>query len=128
MPAAARVPFASYVTARDYPAAALRAGDEGASYMRLVVGITGRVVACDIQDTSGSVALDAAACRIARARASYTPARSLAGAFVCDVILEEVEWLLPPRRRAGRGRAAAAVIPPPVTEQLAPGICPGWAH
>jgi TonB family protein len=124
-PAAARVPFDSYVTARDYPAAALRAREEGASYLRIVVGITGRVIACDINDTSGSDALDAAACRIARARATYTPARSQAGAFVCDVMFEEVEWLLPPRRRAGRGRAGAAMIPPPIAEQLAPGICPG---
>lgn len=124
-PAAARVPFASFVTARDYPAAALRAREEGASYLRIVIGITGRVIACDIHDTSGSDALDAAACRIARARASYIPARNQAGAFVCDVLFEEVEWLLPPRRRAGRGRAGAAVIPPPIAEQLAPGSCPG---
>ena len=124
-PAAARAPFASYVTARDYPAAALAARAEGASYLRLVIGITGRVVACDVDDTSGSDALDAAACRIARARATYVPARSQAGAFVCDVLFEEVEWLLPPRRRAGRGRAGAAAIPPPVEAQLAPGICPG---
>jgi TonB family protein len=123
--AVARAPFASYVTARDYPAAALRAGDEGASSVRLVVGIAGRVIACDINDSSGSVALDAAACRIARARAAYAPARSRAGAFVCDVMFEEVEWLLPPRRRAGRGRAGAAVTPPPIAAQLAPGICPG---
>ncbi|HEV7661562.1 MAG TPA: TonB family protein [Allosphingosinicella sp.] len=124
-PAAARAPFASYVAARDYPAAALRAGDEGASYLRIVVGITGRVVACDINETSGSDALDAAACRIARARARYTPARGQAGAFVCDVLFEEIEWLLPPRRRAGRGRASAAMIPPPIEAQLTPGICPG---
>jgi TonB family protein len=124
-PAAARVPFDSYVTARDYPAAALRAREEGATYLRIVVGITGRVIACDINDTSGSDALDAAACRIARARARYTPARSQAGGFVCDVLFEEVEWLLPPRRRAGRGRAGAVAIPPPIAGQLAPGICPG---
>lgn len=124
-PAAARAPFASFVTARDYPAAALRARQEGATYVRLVVGITGRVIACDVHDTSGSDALDAASCRIARARAAYTPARSQAGAFVCDVLFEEVEWLLPPRRRAGRGHAGAAAIPPGIEEQLAPGICPG---
>jgi TonB family protein len=124
-PATARAPFASYVSARDYPAAALRAREEGSSYVRLVVGLTGRVIACDIHDGSGSDALDAAACRIARARASYIPARSQSGAFVCDVMFEEIEWLLPPRRRAGRGRAGAAILPPPLHEQLPPGTCPG---
>jgi protein TonB len=124
-PAATRAPFASFVTARDYPAAALRARRQGVSYLRIVVGITGRVIACDIDETSGSDALDAAACRVARARATYTPARSQTGAFVCDVMFEEVEWLLPPSRRAVRGRAGAASIPPPIEEQLAPGTCPG---
>jgi TonB family protein len=124
-PAAARAPFDSYVSARDYPAAALRARAEGATYLRLVIGITGRVIACDVHDTSGSDALDAASCRIARARAAYAPARTQTGAFVCDVVFEEVEWLLPAGRRAGRGRAGAALVPPGIEEQLAPGICPG---
>ena len=124
-PAAAHARLQSLVSARDYPAAALRAGAEGVSTIRLVVGMTGRVIACDIAESSGSVALDAAACRIARARALFTAARSPAGGFVCDVAFEEVEWLLPARRRAGRGAAGAASAPPPIEGQLAPGVCPG---
>lgn len=126
-PAVPRAPLQSYVSARDYPAAALRTGAVGISSVRLVVGMTGRVIACDVDDHSGSAALGAAACRIARARALYAAARSRAGGFVCDVAFEQILWRLPPRRRAGRGAAGAATAPPPIARQLAPGVCPGRA-
>jgi TonB family protein len=113
-----RAPLQSYVSARDYPAAA-RDRAVGISSVRLVIGMTGRVIACDVvEDRGASAALGGgAACRIARARALYTPARSQAGGFVCDVAFEDVLWRLPPRRRAA--------APPPIAQQLAPGICPG---
>jgi TonB family protein len=121
--AALRAPFQSYVTARDYPAAALRA--QGVSRVHVVIGMIGRVIACDIDRPSGSPALDAAACRIVRERARYTPARNAAGAFVCDVDWGEIVWRPPPpARRLPRGGPAEAA-PSPIETQLAPGACPG---
>jgi TonB family protein len=118
-PAERRAPLQSLIPARDHPAApADRA--MGISSLRLVVGMTGRVIACDVVGDRGASAPlgGAAACRIARERALYTPARSRAGGFVCDVAFEEVSWRLPPRRRG------AAVAPPPIAAQLAAGACP----
>ena len=85
--------------------------------------MTGRVIACDVDDSSGSAALDAAACRIVRERARYTPARNGAGAFVCDVDWGVVRWILPrriliPRGRPGRGPALVVSSRPPY------GACP----
>lgn len=121
--------YESLVAARDYPAAALRGGASGETHVRVVVGPNGRVIACDIDDSSGSVALDAAACRIIRARARFTPARSAAGAAVCGVDFGPVRWQPPPPgRRPPRIRAGPPpVAPPPVEQQLAPGACPGRA-
>jgi len=122
--AALRAPFQSFVTVRDYPAAALRAHGQGVSRVHVVIGMIGRVIACDIDRPSGSPALDAAACRIVRERARYTPARNAAGAFVCDVDWGEIAWRPPPARRLPRGGPAEAA-PPPIETQLAPGACPG---
>lgn len=115
-----RAPLQSYLPARDHPAApGGRAA--GISSVRLVIGMTGRVIACDVVEDRGATAPygGGAACRAARARARYTPARSRAGGYVCDVAFEDILWRLPPRRPAD---AAAA---PPIAQQLAPGTCPG---
>jgi len=118
--AALRAPFQSFVTARDYPLAAPPAGARGRSSVHVVVGLIGRVIACDVDRPSGSPALDAAACRIVRERARYTPARNAAGAFVCDVDWGEIVWTPPPpgRRRPLPGPADA---PPRIETQFAPG-------
>ncbi len=111
------------VTAGDYPAAG--AGAAGTSAIRVVVGPDGRVIACDVARSSGSTALDAAACRIVRARARYTPARDAYGTAVCDLDAGGIDWRPPPRRpRARAGPPATA--PPPLPSQLSPGLCPGW--
>ena len=99
-----------------------RARVEGISRVHVVVGLIGRVIACDVDETSGSAALDAAACRILRERARYTPART-AGAFVCDVDWGEIAWRPPPPgRRLPRARPAEAA-PPPIEAQLTRGAC-----
>jgi len=113
-----------HFTARDYPVPALRARAAGRTIVRLVVGTEGRVIACDVAGSSRSEALDAAACRIVRARARYAPARGAAGAPACDVFWGPVEWVPPPfPRRLRRARPESA--PPPIERQLAPGACPG---
>jgi hypothetical protein len=44
---------------------------------------------------SGSAALDAATCRIVRARTRYLPARDMAGRAVSGRIAGTVNWRLP---------------------------------
>ena len=63
----------------DYPAAAIRAGEEGTVGYRLEIAPNGRVTACTIARSSGSAALDSTTCRILRARARFTPARDAQG-------------------------------------------------
>ena len=110
--------------ARDYPAEAQRARQGGQTIVRLVVGTTGRVIACDVAATSRSAALDAAACRILRRRARYTPARDARGAPACDLFWGPVIWVPPPLPNR-LPRAVPASAPPPIERQLAPAACPG---
>jgi TonB family protein len=123
--ASLRAPFQSYVTAGDYPAAALRDRERGAARVHVVVDMIGRVIACDIDDSSGSAALDDAACRVVRARARYVPARNAAGGFVCDVDWGEISWRPPPPARRVPRPGPIPAPPPPIETQLAPGTCPG---
>lgn len=123
---------ATHPTLADLPPAVTPPPDPNRrSGLRLVVGQQGRVVACDIQMTSGSPALDAAACQLYFARARYEPGRNQGGFAVCDVTWDLVEWapLLagrtgpPPRTRAPRVRATR-----PLLEQLNGRLCPGWVR
>jgi len=123
--AVARRSLGDLVTAGDYPAAG--AGAAGTSMIRVVVGPDGRVIACDVARGSGSAPLDAAACRIVRARARYTPARDAYGTAVCDLDAGWIVWRPPPRRPRVRVRAGPpTTAPPPLPGQLRPGLCPGW--
>jgi TonB family protein len=122
-----RAPLAAIISARDYPRGARAAGVEGIAYVRLVVGMDGRVRACAIAQTSGSAALDTSTCRLLTSRARYTPARA-GGAPACDVAEGAIVWLLPPGRRAARrtGAAAEADLPRPATPvDVATFGCPG---
>jgi TonB family protein len=123
-PAVPRAAMATYISARDYPPAALRAGAEGLAYVRLIVGVDGRVRACEITQTSGSATLDHATCRLLAARARYTPAWD-GGGPVCDVETGTILWLLPPGRRPPRRRPAAAppALPAPIDVTILG--CPG---
>lgn len=78
-----------------YPRAAIARGEQGNVGFRLVVGPNGRVMRCDIIQSSGSRALDEATCRILRGRARFTPARDAAGSPVADVVVSGVNWQLP---------------------------------
>lgn len=93
--ARARANLASYLSADDYPAAALRNDEQGLVAFTLDIGPDGRVTACRIRQTSGSAALDGATCRIMRSRARYTPARNARGVAVADSVDASVRWVLP---------------------------------
>jgi protein TonB len=90
-----RSPIAAYFAAADYPPSALRAGEEGVAYFRLVIDPSGRVADCAITASSGSAMLDSTTCRIVRSRARFTPALDLAGAPASDSYADRVRWTLP---------------------------------
>jgi protein TonB len=105
-------PF-SLLSDDDYPAAALRAEEEGRVGYRLAIGPDGRVSACTIVQSSGSAALDAATCRIMRARARFAPARDPAGNPVADSRAGRIAWVLP-------GEPPPPPPPPPPLDPATP--------
>lgn len=82
-------------TTGDYPAAALRNGEEGTAAFAIAIDPAGRVTACSITQSSGSASLDATTCSILQRRARYTPARDSGGAAVEDRSHGRVRWTLP---------------------------------
>lgn len=87
--------LARYITADDYPAAALRNNEQGRVAFILDIGPTGRVTACTVTELSGSATLDSATCRIMRSRPRYTPGRNAFGQNVADRDRAVVRWALP---------------------------------
>jgi len=85
----------SWFTTDDYPAAAMRNEEEGTVVVRLDVTAAGRVGGCTILSSSGSSSLDAATCRIFRARARFEPARARHAEAVASTHVDRVRWQLP---------------------------------
>ena len=92
----ARANLASYISDSDYPAEAIRAGEQGTVGFRLDVGPEGLVTGCTILLSSNSASLDGATCRILQARARFTPARDSHGRAVADSVKGRIRWVLPP--------------------------------
>lgn len=82
-------------TARDYPATAIRAEEQGRTQVRLAVTRNGRVRDCSVIASSGFAALDAATCRVLRERARFTPARDARGRRTEDSIPAAINWRIP---------------------------------
>ncbi len=95
-PVRPRAPLASYFSPDDYPAEALRNGEQGIVSYRLHVGPMGRVTRCVVTGSSGSAVLDAAACRILAERARFAPARDRRGRPTADIFSGRIRWELPP--------------------------------
>jgi protein TonB len=121
---------AGRVTARDYPPGAPPPLGAGTSEMRVAVGRQGQPIGCEIVTSSGSPALDAAACRLFSARARFHPARTREGLPACDIIWTGVDWTRAAANRrsaAPPGAAPPPAIPPrPLRQQLSATLCPGW--
>lgn len=82
-------------SADDYPASAQAANAEGTARASLTVGSDGRVVGCDITQSTGNSALDAATCNILRRRAKFVPARDSNGNPTTDTIsTPSIVWRL----------------------------------
>jgi protein TonB len=91
-------------TSRDYPREASRAGAEGTTVARLVVGANGRVSECIVRASSGNEALDRTTCGIILNRFRFEPARNPSGDATTDVVEWEQNWSL---RREGPEAAEA---------------------
>lgn len=94
-PTRAKASLGSLISPDDYPASALRSGEQGVVGFRLSVGPNGRVTACEITSSSGSTALDAATCTLLTARARFTPARGSSGHAVSDTVSARFVWRIP---------------------------------
>ncbi|MCY7271444.1 MAG: energy transducer TonB [Sphingomonas bacterium] len=93
-PAASTRPLAYLVKPDDYPIAAIDAPDQGAVTVELDVTIQGRVGACRIVESSGSVSLDSGTCLILTRRARFQPARDVAGRAVTGRVKHTLRWEL----------------------------------
>jgi protein TonB len=79
----------------DYPASAQSAGAEGTARATLTISAEGRVVGCDITQSTGNRALDSATCSILRRRAKFTPARDSNGNPTTDTVqTPSIVWRL----------------------------------
>ncbi len=88
-----------------YPAAAIRAGEQGRVVARLRIDETGTPVECQIVTSSGSTSLESATCGIALNRVRFDPARDARGAAKASYYTLPVTWKLPDRASdGGRGR------------------------
>ena len=82
------------ITADDYPAAALRAEQQGTVRVRYDIGVDGRVAACTVMASSGSAALDSATCQLLTRRYRYRPA-TRGGVPVASSMTRRITWRLP---------------------------------
>jgi TonB family protein len=96
------VHLAGTIMADDYPAAAIRAEQQGNVTIEMAVSATGFVTDCVLIMSSGFPILDATTCAIARRRFRFTPATDSNGRPVAGTATRTVAWRLP-----------EVVVPPP---------------
>lgn len=102
------------ITSDDYPAAAIRAEQQGSVRIRFVVGADGRASACEVAESSGSAALDAASCQLTTRRFRFRPA-TRDGVPVQSLATRLITWRLPeePVIQFAQGRFTWAVTASP---------------
>ena len=84
-----------WVTTNDYPQSAIRSEAEGVVKFRLSVGTNGKVTGCEVTGSSGTEALDQAACTKLILRGRFEPASDSTGALVTGSYTGAVRWQLP---------------------------------
>ena len=82
------------VSPGDYPADALRNGEQGTVIFALKIGIDGLPKQCLIVQSSKSESLDRATCAVMMKRARFKPARDSHGVAVEDVYQGQLNWRL----------------------------------
>lgn len=86
---------AQWVTGKDYPPDAKRAGLEGTVGFALDVGADGIPSRCTVTRSSNAPVLDAATCQLLMARARFTGAVNQAGALAASTYSATIRWALP---------------------------------
>lgn len=86
---------AEWITNDDYPVSALTGGRQGTSYIGWTISTEGRVTECKILLSSGTAALDQAACGAVMKRGRAKPALDAAGKPVESYSTRRVRWQLP---------------------------------
>jgi protein TonB len=81
------------VGTEDYPAASLRACEQGAVAVRVTIATSGRVSACEVAQSSGFSRLDEKTCEVAMRRWRYNPA--MEGKTPVEAqIVQRVKWVV----------------------------------
>lgn len=83
---------AGWISNRDYPRAALSAGEQGNVRIRYLVTERGRVSECTIEQSSGSAALDQQSCAIWMQRMRFRPARDASGRPIPEASTQLFAW------------------------------------
>ncbi|HEY0411746.1 MAG TPA: energy transducer TonB [Allosphingosinicella sp.] len=91
-----RVEVGSLQQLVDYPAEAMREGQQGVVRFDLRIDTEGRVTDCLITASSGSGLLDANTCRSVMHRAHFRPARDAAGNAVPAIASSSISYSLAP--------------------------------
>lgn len=89
---------AEWVSQDDYPPASIRAEEEGTSAIAWTINAQGRVENCRTTSSSGSAALDRAACQAITRRGRYSPALDQSGNPIATTQSRRVVWRLPADR------------------------------
>ena len=98
--AAQPIDQARWITPDDYPQAALRDAQEGATAYRLTIAPDGTAERCEVIHSSGFSALDAKTCPLVTRRARFTPARDEKGDVTYGVVWDWGVWTIPETGRA----------------------------
>jgi TonB family protein len=85
----------TWITADNYPPAALRAGEAGRVSYSIEVNAEGRPTWCNVTASSGHEMLDKATCRIVQQRARFRPQRERDGHPIPSEYVGSVRWTLP---------------------------------
>ena len=83
------------ISPADYPAEAIRNSVEGQTVIALTVNEIGRATGCAIAESSKSLVLDVATCRLLTTRARFDPARDRNQLPVTSAVKIPVIWNLP---------------------------------
>lgn len=85
----------NWVTNKDYPLEALRAGVSGVTAFGLSIDATGKPTECKIVSSSGSEQLDQTTCRLMMERAVFRPATDANGKPVTGSWSSRFRWIIP---------------------------------
>lgn len=90
----------TWATTNDYPVNALRNMEQGSTGFALTIDQRGRVASCLVTESSGSLDLDEATCRLVSDRARFQPATDAKGRAARGSYASRIHWTLPSAKNA----------------------------